>query len=443
MAPHPDTRMAPADFVVVGASHKTCSTALRDRLFVADADEPAILSALRNGGFDQVISVSTCDRVEFHGYARDARGAIGTARALLGMRTGGEVLEPGAIYALRGRDAVRHVFAVASSLESAIVGEAEVLGQLKEIHARARLGDRLGWELDSLFQKAFSAAKDVRTDTAIAEGPLSLANAALHSIRNLFGDLDDVAALLLGPGEMGGLMLDHFRQHGLRHVVVAGPSAERAASAARAHDAHATTYDALPAALERADLVIGAAGTGQEIVSVAMMRQAIRVRRRKPVFILDVAVPADAAREIATLEDVFLYDLDDLEAIARSNRAARDLAAQEAWRIVDLHADAFMEMSAERDAGPGVSDIRAYFEQMRRDVLAEHGSADASESTRLLINRLLHRPSEVLRAAAREPGDPGSLADAARRLFALDENHRSGDDEPSAESGQGSQKYEP
>jgi len=442
MAPHPDTRMAPADFVVVGASHKTSSTALRDRLFVATADEPAILAALRNGGFDQVLVVSTCDRVEFQGYASDVEQAFHTVRALLQMRAGGETLEPGSVYALRGRDAVRHVFAVASSLESAIVGEAEILGQLKEIHERTRFAGALGMELDNLFQKAFSAAKDARTNTAIAEGPLSLANAALHSIRNLFGDLDEVSALLLGPGEMGGLMLDHFRQHGLRHVVVAGPTAERAASAARAHDAHATTYDVLPAALERADLVIGAAGTGQEIVTATMMRQAIRARRRKPVFILDVAVPADAAREITSLEDVFLYDLDDLEVIARSNQAARDAAAQEAWLIVDHHADAFMEMAAERDAGPEVADIRAYFEKMRSDVLAEHGQTDAAEVTRRLINRLLHRPSEVLRAAARDPGDHNSVAQVARRLFALDENHPSGDDDPSSGSGQGSSKNE-
>ncbi|CAN0592788.1 unnamed protein product, partial [Laminaria digitata] len=182
---------------------------------------------------------------------------------------------------MRGHDAVRDTFAVASSLESAIVGEAEVLGQLKEVHARVRASGALGADLDNLFQKAFSAAKDARTNTAIAEGPLSLANAALQSIRNLFGDLDDVSALLIGPGEMGGLMLDHFRQYGLRHVVVAGPTPDRAASAARAYDAHAATFDELPAALERADLVIGAAGTGREIVTAQMMQQAIRARRRK------------------------------------------------------------------------------------------------------------------------------------------------------------------
>lgn len=442
MAPHPDKRMAPADFVVVGASHKTCSTALRDRIFVAPSDEPAVLAALRNGGLEQAVVVSTCDRVEFHGCAPDPAKAFETARALMEMRLGGEQLEPNAVYEMRGRDAVRHIFAVASSLESAIVGEAEVLGQLKDIHARVRANNALGIDLDNLFQKAFSAAKDARTNTAIAEGPLSLANAALQSIRNLFGDLDEVSALLLGPGEMGGLMLDHFRQYGLRHVVVAGPTSDRASSAARAYDAHAATYDELPAALERADLVIGAAGTGREIVTAEMMQQAIRARRRKPVFILDVAVPADAEREITTLEDVFLYDLDDLEVIARSNRAARDAAAQEAWEIVERHTDTFMDAAAERVAGPEVTDIRSYFEQVREDLLAEDESLDAEEATRRLINRLLHQPSEVLRAAARDNEDDNTIAEVARRLFALDDNDRSVEGDTPDGAGQGSEKNE-
>jgi len=442
MAPHPDKRMAPADFVVVGASHKTCSTALRDRIFVAPADEPAVLAALRNGGLEQAVVVSTCDRVEFLGCAPDPKKAFQTARALIEMRLGGETLEPDAIYEMRGHDAVRHTFAVASSLESAIVGEAEVLGQLKEVHARVRASGALGADLDNLFQKAFSAAKDARTNTAIAEGPLSLANAALQSIRNLFGDLDDVSALLIGPGEMGGLVLDHFRQYGLRYVVVAGPTPDRAASAARAYDAHAATFDELPAALERADLVIGAAGTGREIVTAQMMQQAIRARRRKPVFILDVAVPADAEREITSLEDVFLYDLDDLEMIARSNRAARDAAAQEAWEIVERHADAFMNDAAERVVGSEVSDMRSYFEKMREDILAEDRSLDAEEATRRLINRLLHQPSEALRAAARDSEDDNMIAEAARRLFAMDDNDRSGEDDMSDGAGQGSEKNE-
>ncbi|MDE0781163.1 MAG: glutamyl-tRNA reductase [Alphaproteobacteria bacterium] len=434
----PKHRAAPSDFLVVGASHKTSSTEFRDRLFVEFADEVELFATLRANGFEQAMVVSTCDRVEICGVTRHARDAAIAARSLLGSRLGGTHVEQGAFYVLQGRDAVRHVFAVASSLESAIIGEAEILGQFKDAHLRARLAGALGSELDGLLQKAFSAAKDVRTNTAIAEGPLSLANAALQAVRGLFGDLEKVTALLLGPGEMGVLMLEHFRRYGLRHIVVAGPTPERAGSAAHAFDAHAVTYDSLASALERADLVIGAAGTGHEIVTAEMMRKAIRARRRKPVFILDVAVPADADRAITELDDVFLYDLDDLELVSRSNLAARDAAAKQAWDVVERHVDAFLGANAERDAGQEVSDLRAYFEQVRIDILAESGDMDVAEVTRRLVNRLLHAPSEALRADARTGVGDEAIANAVRRLFALDEEIQSGDGEPP----QGSNKHE-
>ena len=426
----PEYRAAPADFLVVGASHKTSSTAFRDRLFVEPGDEVQLLENLRARGFEQAMVVSTCDRVEIFGASRNMDESMQAAHELLETRLGGQPVDPGALYVRQGRDAVRHVFGVATSLESAIVGEADILGQIKDAHARARRVGALGSELDGLMQKAFSAAKDARTNTAIAEGPLSLANAALQAIRGLFGDLEKVSALLLGPGEMGVLMLEHFRRHGLRHITIAGPTPGRASSAAHAFEAHAVIYDELGSALERADLVIGAAGTGREIVAAGMMREAIRARRRKPVFILDVAVPADAERAIAEMDDVFLYDLDDLESISRSNRASRDEAAREAWRVIDSHVDAFLELRAERNAGQEVTDLRSCFEQMRTDVLTDSGDMDAAEVTRRLINRLLHAPSEALRAEARNGDNAGVIAKAVRRLFALDSEVQSGDDEP-------------
>jgi len=426
----PEDRAAPADFLVVGASHKTSSTAFRDRLFVEPGDEAALLERLRARGFEQAMVISTCDRVEIFVATRAVDENISVARELLELRLGGEPAEPGAFYARHGREAVRHVFGVAASLESAIVGEAEILGQIKDAHARARRAGTLGSELDGLLQKAFSAAKDARTNTAIAAGPVSLANAAIQAVRGLFGDLDKVSALLLGPGEMGVLMLEHFRRHGLRHITIAGPTPGRADSAAHAFDAHAVTYDELAGALERADLVIGAAGTGREIVTSEMMRDAIRARRRKPVFILDVAIPADAERAIAEMDDVFLYDLDDLESISRSNRATRDEATREAWRIVEGHVDRFLGSQAERGAGQELADLRICFEQMRTDILAESGDTDAAEVTRRLINRLLHTPSEVLRAEARSGDNTDAIAQAVRRLFALDRDVQSGDDEP-------------
>lgn len=427
MAPPPDNRVAPADFLVVGASHKTSSTALRDRLFITPEDEPGVIGALRAGGFDQVAVVSTCDRVEICGIPDDKDVALRTARSVLQARAPEESLEDRVLYTLSERAAVRHLFAVAASLESEVIGEAEVLGQVKEAHVRARSHGGLGSDLDLLFQKAFSAAKEVRTRTAVSEGPLTLANAALRSVQNLFGSLDQVSALLLGPGEMGGLMLGHFRHHDLKHFVVAGPTPERAASAGQAFGTHFVTYDELPGALVQADLVIAAAGTGRILITADMMRTAIRARRRKPVFILDVAIPADTERAVDELEDVFLYDLDDLEMISRSNRSSRDSASREAWDIVERHTDAFFDAMVGRSADPEVAGLRAYFETVRTEVLANAGAADSDEVTRRLINRLLHQPTEALRAAARAGHGESDIADAARRLFALDEFGQPGD----------------
>ena len=421
MAPPPENRVAPADILVVGASHKTSNTALRDRLFITPEDEPAVLDALRAGGFDQAVVVSTCDRVEICGIPHDLDTALRTVQLIMETRAGAERLGERALYNMSGRTAVKHLFGVAASLESEVIGEAEVLGQVKEARARAQAHGSLGSELDLLFQKAFSAAKEVRTRTAIAEGPLTLANAALRAVQNLFGTLDKVSALLLGPGEMGGLMLSHFRHHDLKHFVVAGPTPERAASAGRAFGTHFVTYEELPDALVQADLVIGAAGTGRLLITADMMRAAIRARRRKPVFILDVAIPADVDRAVDDLEDVFLYDLDDLEMISRANRDSRDSASREAWDIVERHTDGFFDDVIGRSADPEVADLRAYFEMVRAEVLASAGDTDPDEVTRRLIKRLLHRPTEALRAAAREGNGESAIGDAVRRLFALNE----------------------
>ncbi len=427
MGHRPEQGAAPADYVVVGASHKTSSAALRDRLFIDDAEVPGMLAALRDGGFDQAIVVSTCDRVEFHGAAVDPERAIGTARGLLGRR-GGQV--DGELFELMGANAARHVFAVAASLESVVVGESEVLGQLKAAHVLAHNAGAVGRELENLMQQAYGAAKDVRANTAITEGPVSLATAAVQAARNLFGSLEDVSALLIGPAEMGMLMLDQFRSGGLRRVTVAASNATRGAALARIVEGHSVTYDDIPDALVGADLVIGAAGIGRPMITATMLQDALRARRRKPIFVLDVAIPNDADPDIAGLDDAFLYDLDHLESISRSNRESRDAAAAAAWQIIDRHITRFQESEAERDAVPVVADLRAHFDAVRTELLADKPRADADEMTRRLINRLLHTPSRTLRVAARDEGGNNSMAKAVRRMFGLTSDTQETQDKP-------------
>ncbi|MBT4908058.1 MAG: glutamyl-tRNA reductase [Rhodospirillaceae bacterium] len=430
MGHRPEQGAAPADYVVVGASHKTSSAALRDRLFIEDADVPEVLAALRKGGFDQALVVSTCDRVEFHGAAVDPDRAVGVAREILGRRAGSAGHADGEFFQLMGADAARHVFAVAASLESVVVGESEVLGQLKTAHALARDSGGVGRELESLMQHAYGAAKDVRSNTAIAEGPVSLATAAVQAARNLFGSLEDVSALLIGPAEMGMLMLDQFRSGGLRRVTVAASNAARGQALARIVEGHSVTYDDIPAALVGSDLVIGAAGIGRPMITAAMLQDALRARRRKPIFVLDVAIPNDADPDIAGLEDAFLYDLDHLESISRSNRQSRDAAMAEAWQTIDRHITMFQDSRAERDAVPVVADLRAHFDAVRAETLSDHPHGDADEITRRLINRLLHTPSLTLRTAARDEGADSSIAKAARRMFGLTPDKQETQDEP-------------
>ena len=430
MGHRPEHGAAPADYVVVGASHKTSSAASRDRLFIEDADVPDVLATLQQGGFDQALVVSTCDRVEFHGAAVDTDRAVSVARKLLGQRAGDPGSVDGEFFHLTGIAAARHVFAVAASLESVVVGESEVLGQLKVAHGLARDAGGVGRELESLMQHAYGAAKDVRTNTAIAEGPVSLATAAVQAARNLFGSLDDVSALLIGPAEMGMLMLDQFRNGGLRRVTVAASNAARGQALARIVEGHSVTYDDIPAALVGSDLVIGAAGIGRLMITADMLRDALRARRRKPIFVLDVAIPNDADPDIAGLDDAFLYDLDHLESISRSNRESRDAATADAWRTIDRHITVFQDSRAERDAVPVVADLRAHFDAVRAEVLADNPHGEADELTRRLVNRLLHTPSQTLRVAARDEGADSPIAKAAQSMFGLNPDEQTKHEKP-------------
>ena len=416
----PEPRVASSDYVVVGVSQKTSSIDLRDQIFVEDAELPDVLAALRDRGFDEVMVVSTCDRVEFYGVAVDVERAVAAGRNLLELRMGKDVdTSSDAIFCLTGDAAARHVFAVAASLESLVVGEAEVLGQIKHAHAQAADVGAVGAALELLMQQAYGAAKDIRTNTGIAEGPVSMATAAIKAAGSLFGSLENISALLIGPSEIGLLMVDHFQNVGLRRITVAAGNASRSAALARIVGGHSVTYDDIPNALIGADLVIGAAGLGRYMVTAEMLRRALRARRRRPVFVLDVAIPGDADPDIAMLEDAFLYDLDTLETIAQINRDMRDAEMQEAWRLVDKHLEVFQTGCAEREAVPVVKELRAHFEAVRDEIRASAPHASAEEVSRRLINRLLHEPFAALREAARDAGSDNAIALAARRMFAL------------------------
>ena len=404
----------------VGVTFRTAPEPLRDRLAVAPDAEAEVLAALKAQGLAEVLLLSTCDRVEVLGVAEDSAAAARRAADLLATRAG---LPPGALqdFALQalGRDAAQHLFAIAASLESQVVGEPQVLGQVKEAERRAEAAGVLGPTLRTTLAAAYSAAKRVRRETKLGERPVSLAAAALKMARRLHGDLSERQLLLLGLGEIGELLAWEFHDVGVKHITVAHDSPARAAATAQRLRGHHAALSELPALLAQADIVVAAVGAGRLLLDKALVRVALKARRQRPMLILDTVLPRDVAEEVQSLDSAFVFSLDDLERLAAEGKAEREAAARGAWHLLSEELAAFLRDRAARDVAPAITDLRRAAESLRRDVLSDR-RLDAEAATQLLLKRLLHAPSSALREAASE-GDQTELERALRRLFDLKE----------------------
>lgn len=412
-------------FVVIGANHRSSGAGLRERLYFDEAAQPAFLARLRSAGLAQALVLSTCDRVEVECVHDDAARAADIVFQQFGHDTG---LNRAALeeqcYALTGRAALRHLFGVAASLDSLIVGEPQVLGQVKDSHRFASEAGMMGAELDAMLQAAYRAAKRVRTETAIGERPVSIAAAAERIAHNLHGALDGCTTLLVGTGEMGTLIADHLRRAGIADLVVTARIGPQAEAVARRLGGHHAPWDDLAATLVEADIVITAVASGRHVVTRPMVEAALAARRRRPVFLIDAAVPGDVQPAVNDLDDAFLYDLGDLETIALEGLARRDSEAAAAERIVDDEVARFLRERQAREASPLVAALRRHFEAQRLAALDDApGNADAA--TRLLVNRLLHGPSAGLRRLA----EAGIDTEEAERLLSLLFEVGDGDDD--------------
>lgn len=407
--------------VVVGANHRSASLGLRDALFVDDATAPAFLEGLKRAGLAESLVLATCDRVEIWAEDMDPIHAARLVGEALAARAGLEasVLSPH-LYTLSGGDAVRHGFTVAASLDSLVIGEPHVTGQVKAAHRLARDAGCCGGELDHFLQAAFAVAKRVRSETSIGEGPVSIAAAAVQTARDLHGDLGSLRALLVGTGEMGELVAESLLAAGLKDISVTAPRAARAEAVAKSLEGHVLAFEDLRDTLASFDVVLTCVGARTVSVTADMVTNALRKRRRKPVFLVDAGIPGDIEPAVNRVDGAFLYDLADLEKVALEGRATREAAARAARAIVEAEAQAFLRGRAARAAVPAIVSLRARFDETREQVLAEAGS-DAAEATRLLINRLLHAPSEAMKTIASEGAEWRAMEKTLRTLFRLDE----------------------
>ncbi len=413
----------------VGVTYRSAPALLRERLAVSEEQESLVYGALEASGFQEVLLLSTCDRVEVLGLGRQETVAERALEAL--AHCGGLTSTSLQPYALehRGAEALRHLFAITAGLDSQVVGEPQVLGQVKASHARARLLGASGPCLDRFLAGAYQTAKRVRSESRIGEGPVSLAAAALKVARTLHGSLKDRSLLLIGLGELGELLADYFRVAGVEKSGVLHTNINRAKAVARQLQAQAWSGEDLEEALESADIAVFSQGSGQPVVTKRAMAKILRRRRGRPMLLFDLALPSDLGPGVEQLDNAFVYDLSDLERLALDGKASREGASVQAWRILGEELALFEGSLVVRAADQSVTHLRSHAEDLRREVL-ENERLDAAAATALLLKRLLHGPSEALRQAAREPADLAALETAMRRLFPQVQDDRLRNREP-------------
>ncbi|MDH3476279.1 MAG: glutamyl-tRNA reductase, partial [Rhodospirillales bacterium] len=405
------------------------------RLMAEDVDQAAMLGDLAATGIGQAVLLATCDRLEVVGLHPDPEGASAALEKLFAQRAQTppeEIAAQG--YRRFGEAALRHVFAVAASLDSQVTGEPQVLGQVKDSHRAAAAAGTMSAELETVLQAAYAAAKRVRSETAIAERPVSIASAALMIARNLHGDLTHRRVLLVGLGEMAELMAQELKDAGMTDFMVVHTSAGRAEATAHRLQGHFRPWSELAEALVNADIAVTSLGSGRQCVTTAMADGVLRQRKRRPILFIDTAIPGDVEPGVGALDGAFVYDLGDLESVAREGKASRDATAAAAWKVLDEELAAFLQKRAERGATPAVAALRRHFELVRNQVLAQ-GNLDAEAATRLLVKRLLHDPSEALRAAAARAGSGEDLERTIARLFRLEDRAASAEEAPEEEDG--------
>ena len=415
-------------FNILGINHKTAPVALREKVSFSEGRLVAALRTLRQeSGVAEVVILSTCNRTELY-WAGSASGLELTQ--WLERHHGASLDLASNLYVHQERHAVQHAFSVASGLDSMVLGEAQILGQLKDAYRVAQEAGATGPALNKLFQAAFSTAKRVRTETQIGANAVSLASATVSLARRVYSDLTERTALLVGAGEMIALTARHLATQGVKRIVIANRSIARAQTLAAELNAYAVSLKDLATELAAADIVISCTASPVPLITKSLAAAAVRARRRRPIFMVDLAVPRDIEPQVADLEDVYLFSIDDLQQVVNENRQQREVAANGARLVIDEEVARFLAESRAHDAGPAIRGLRTQADQIRQQTVEQaRRMAAAGKSAdeiidylaNTLTNRLLHAPTQALRQAA-ESAD-SALAEAITRLL-LEERDR-------------------
>ena len=407
---------------VLGINHQTAPVALREKVaFGPEALATALASLRALPQVREAVLLSTCNRTELYADTEDDGQLL--ADWLAGHPDAGRDLHA-YLYRHRDADCVRHLFRVATGLDSLVLGEPQILGQVKQAWATARDAGTLGGPLDRVFQQAFATAKRARTDTRIGANPVSVASTAVRLAQDNFARLDESTVLLVGAGETIELAARHLVEARTKRLLIANRTLAHAQELASRHGGYALPLAELDKHLAEADIVIAATASREPVLHRPQVEHALRLRRHRPMLLLDLAVPRDIAHDVSGLRDVFLYTVDDLERAIEENRRSRREAAEQAEAIVELQTARFVEQLQAQGRQQPVVRLRAHGEAARAEALAKARQQLAAGMppeqalellAHTLTNRLLHAPTVALREAALS-GD-GELGRAAEKLF--------------------------
>jgi glutamyl-tRNA reductase len=415
---------------ILGLNHNTAPVEIREQVVFTGEEVDRALGAVKAiDGISEAVVLSTCNRTEL--YVEGTADSLDAARAWLCDDQGLDDDAAQSLFSLETEAAIRHLFRVACGLDSMVLGEPQILGQLKDAFRHAEVQGAVGPNLNRLFHHTFSVAKKVRTDTEIGSSPVSVAYAAVSLANQFFAGFSQHTALLIGAGVTIELVARHLYSKEIGRLFVANRDLGRAQKLAGHFDGFALPLSELEGTLPEADILISSTASTEPVVTLGQMEAAIRARKRKPVFAVDIAVPRDLDAAIGELDDVYLYTIDDLDKVIMEGQSNREAAAVDANRILDDETRRYLSIERSKEVAPIITALRDHGDDIRNQVLEQARrrlakGADSDEVleyvTSALLKKLLHQPSVQLRQAGESSDE--AFIDAASKLFGLDEDEQ-------------------
>jgi glutamyl-tRNA reductase len=427
------------NFQLIGVNHKTAPVEVRERLAIPESRMAEALKRLvGHPGVDEGLILCTCNRVEVLAQTKNGSSDL---RSFLQTYFEMKVPELAPhLYEYHERDAIRHVFRVTSSLDSMVVGEPQILGQVKEAYATARAVGAVHSQLDQLLTRAFAVAKRVRTETAVGSSSVSVASVAVELAKKIFGSLNGKQVYLVGAGKMSELAARHLMAHGAAAIFVANRTYDRAAALAEKFGGQAIHFEELYETADRADIVITSTGSPRAIFRREHGELFLSRRKNRPMFFIDIAVPRDVDPQMNKLDGIFVYDIDDLQQAVAANTSDRRKEAERAESIIDNEIDRFQAKLQTRDVVPTIVSLQDHLETIRQAeidrVRGRLGKLSPEQElaietlTRGIVSKIMHTPISTLKTAARG-SEATPMIDVVRRIFNLQEKEK---DEPEDES---------